>query len=352
MQEIKDFLKFIESSLDRKSEIFLVKSQQSSTKIKFESLNYKSRTYFIFRLETENVRYEVREKVKDLLIKNKKKFKEKYAISTEPVLDIPVSNKKIIRIVFKNSRRYINKLKNEWYNDLIDGAFNSKKDIAPNDRNELETLKQINSKIMEPMSVRIGNKTYKNIIGLIGVRGEKKADFVLVDKDKKELCWISYKKGNAAKDFQQYSGMSKTKSSMIHEHPEVEQFRQEVVENWEGISEGGRLGVYRKIKDDRLKKQSIFGKDYGRRHSEENVTFFVQGNPIISIRNDVLTLDFGTKIVKNGSLNQLRREYDPVIGARKGEGNRIIEYGNQNIRGVRGGVFSEGYMSVRKSKEI
>lgn len=353
MQNIKDILNLIQEHLNEKDKIYLVNSQRSTSEIKFESLNYKTRRYFIFRLETENERYKSREEVKNILKVNKKKFTETYAQSTEPVLDIKEGlNGKTVRIVFKNSKKVVNELKNKWYNDLIKKSYSNIGDITPNDKNELEVLRDINQKITQPINLKIENKTYKNVIGLIGVKGNKKADFVVVDKNKKELCWISYKKGSGGRDFQQYSGMSKRYSKDIHEHPEVEEFRKNVVQNWEQLSEGRKYAVYKKIEDNKLKKQSVFGKDYGRRHGENNVTYFVQGDPRISIRNDVLVLDFGTKLVKNGRLNQLRREYEPVMGARGGEGNRVIEYNDDKLRGVRGGIFAEDYVKARRSKEI
>jgi hypothetical protein len=48
-------------------------------------------------------------------------------------------------------------------------------------------------------------------------------------------------------------------------------------------------------------------------------------------------------------------KYEPVLGARKGESSRVItSSGQPSLRGVRGGVWTLGYMQQypTKTKEI
>ena len=51
------------------------------------------------------------------------------------------------------------------------------------------------------------------------------------------------------------------------------------------------------------------------------------------------------------SFEKLSKDYDPVLGVRKGEAYRKIKYKNKTVQG-RGGVWTSKYMKERRSKEI
>lgn len=266
---------------------------------------------------------------------------------------------KELRIVFKFLDGSDTKNYDIW-NELLDKHVfpkHPKLERRPSNNYEINILKLINSKIQEngkglPINIKLKNKQYKNIAGFVSGMGTKKADFVAVDYDGNEVCFISYKSGSSSIDFQQYGGTTKRSGDTIANHPEVQKFNEDVINNWDSLSTDYN-SLYRKISDRNLKKQAIFGKDYRRSSGYDSVDFFVQGDPKFSMRGDTLHITFSKKVVKKGDLSGLSRDYDPVLGARTGERYRRIKYKNKELRGVRGGIWTKGYMTSRpKNKEI
>ena len=266
---------------------------------------------------------------------------------------------KEIRILFKFPDGADAKSYNIW-NELLDKhVFPNHSNLRrqPSNNYELNVLKLINTKIQEygsgkPIDVKIKNKTYKNIAGFVGGLGTKKADFVAVDYDGNEVCYLSYKSGSTSLDFQQYGGITQRSGDVISNHPEVKKFNEDVVNNWESLSEDYNT-LHRKISDRNLKKQSVFGKDYRKASGYDSIDFFIQGDPRFSMRGKVLNIIFSTKMVRKGDLSGLSRDYDPILGARTGERYRKITSNGRTIYGVRGGIWTKGYIvSRRKNKEI
>lgn len=260
-----------------------------------------------------------------------------------------------IRIQFKFPDGKDAKVYNIW-NEQLERAFIQNRSLKriPSDRNEVGVLKSINMKIHElskgiPITLSIRNKKYKNVIGLVGGVGNKKADFVIVNKDAEEIGYISYKSGNTATSFQQYSGISERSGDKIANHPEVVKFNESIVNNWESLSPSAS----REIQSNNLKKQAVFGKDYASRPGYDSVDFFVQGDPRLILRGDIIYLTFTTKMVKKGDLTKLQGNYEPVLGARKGERYRRIKTKNKSLNGIRGGIWTRAYMTNRmNNKEI
>ncbi len=266
---------------------------------------------------------------------------------------------KEIRILFKFPDGADSKSYNIW-NEMLDKhtfRLNPELKRQPSNTYELNVLKLINTKIHEsnggkPVDIKLKNKKYKNIVGFVGGVGTKKSDFVAIDYDGNEVCFLSYKDGSSATDFQQYGGITNRSGDVVANHPEVKKFNEDIINNWESLSEDYHT-LYRKINDRNLKKQSVFGKDYRKQSGYDSVDFFVQGDPRFSLRGGTLHITFSQKMVRKGDLSGLSREYDPVLGARKGEKYRKITYNGKTIRGIRGGIWTKGYMtSRRKSKEI
>lgn len=367
ISNVNDIEKIINNVLDKQkleTKLFIGVNERSFAVKKLNEISSETNKtkVIIFKIETKRSRKYVLADVESQLKLSKIKYDE---IQGERVnkLEIDVQYGKKVRIIFKPNSQDLLKLKNEWYNERLKNLYgqNEITKMTPNDRNELQVLKEINSAIQEPTILKIGNKTYKNVIGLVGVPGNPKADFVIVDEDKKELCWISYKSGNDSKSFQQYSGISKSKSSELYSDKEIESFRKDVVEKYSKNPSDIGKGVYRKIKEPDLKRRAIYGKDYKKTMGKDNVTFFAQGSPKIKIgRDNSIRLDFGTKLVRNGVLNSLTEDYEPVIGARK-DSNRNIQYDTEDLSskevkktlpGVRGGIFTKKYMESRGSRNI
>lgn len=125
------------------------------------------------------------------------------------------------------------------------------------------------------VNVRIGNKTYK-VSHAESTPGTPKSDFHLVDPSGKEIVWISHKDGKTEKDFQQWGGVSQRAEPDIFKHKETQAFAKLMVGMFpKGIPNA--TTVARKIKDKKLKMMSIYGNQYGKPFSQQNVTLAIQG---------------------------------------------------------------------------
>ncbi len=232
----------------------------------------------------------------------------------------------------------------------------------PDTQIEFAILTTINKKIgelgnMKPVKLRIKSTTYEDIIGFIPGSSGAKADFVGIDSKGKSVIFISHKDGRGPKDFQQYSGISSRAGGSIYDHPEVQSFREVIAkkETSDFYRQANRSTFYREIKDKQLKEKAIFGKDFGSgKKNENNINLFAQGKPVLTKTGDrKVTLTFQSKIVESTQLSQLEgKGYNPVLGARKGEAYRTVEYRNDKVTGVRAGIFSKEYIEGRNSEPI
>ena len=376
----KDILRYLEEKYknNRTTKIFLVKGGSGRQKINYNQISKQSKTVWIL-VETTNIRINVRSEIAKEFGISETSF---LSTSGSSVDHIKIDNYKKtksnehIRIMFKSPMSFDRK-NYKWKNQaLIDLSSKSKLNLGnPDNRDEAETLKKINRKIQEyggKVTLRMGNKTFENVIGLNAGPSGAKADFVIIDEKGKEIGFISYKAGSTPTDFQQYSGISRLTGPRIYRDREVIKFRKKIVEEgWEGITGENKLisSVYIKIKNSHLKKCAIFGKEFGRKRGIHNVDFFAQGMPVITVKKTNgkinLILLFSKKTVPNGRLTKLGGDYDPVLAARKGEGSRRITFDvyerkegklsvidTKEVKGIRGGIWAEGNMKSRNSKEI
>lgn len=235
--------------------------------------------------------------------------------------------------------------------------FNSIK-YSPDNMYEFEIIRDFNRAIMkygegDPITVKIQGRYYKNIIGMVGGPPGAKADLMLIDRQGNYAGFISHKHGNSAEHFQQYSGISSR--SGIFNNNEVTNFRNDVISKKDEVLQHP---VYRKIRDVNLKKQAVFGYEHssnGKMGSANNIDFLAQGRLVItSLNRGTIQVGFTTKLVYKKDINRLiGSEYDPILGARKGELGRKLEGDSEVAYGIRGGIFPEQYMTTRKnSKEI
>ena len=232
----------------------------------------------------------------------------------------------------------------------------------PDTQIEFEILTKINKKIeelgnMKAVELRIKSTPYKDIIGFIPGSSGAKADFVGINSKGESVIFISHKDGRGPKDFQQYSGISSRAGGSIYDHPEVQSFREVIAkkETSDFYRQANRSAFYREIKDKQLKEKAIFGKDFGSgKKNENNINLFAQGKPVLTkTGHKKVTLSFQSKIVESTQLSQLERKgYNPVLGARKGEAYRTVEYRNDKVTGVRAGIFSKEYIEGRNSEPI
>lgn len=204
------------------------------------------------------------------------------------------------------------------------------------------------------------NDVYHDVIGFIPGPSGSHADFVGIDKNLKEVCFLSHKKGNSPKQFQQYSGISALAGKSIHLDDEVKEFRKVISEK--DSSEFKSNSFSKAIKSKGLKSKAIFGSDYDTRNEGYNsCTHFMQGAVTISKKRNKtsvtekahLVISFNGKNVHRSNISQLDRSgYRPVLGARRGESTRSVRHGTNRVTGVRGGIFPEAYIKGRNNTEL
>jgi hypothetical protein len=335
-------------------EVKLMKNfRQYNTKGEYaENKSGQKITWLGIKETATKTRFDLRDDVEKIL-KNRISYEIKSTPqSSFPFVLITTKSKKEVRIIFKK-KNGLDDLNYECWNEKLKITVASNKLRKPPDKNEQKVLTEINSSIANyskgnPITLKIQNKNYKNIIGFIAGPHMKKADFVGVTDKGQEICFISYKAGSDAQDFQQYAGI--TERSGLYNIPEVTKFRKDVVEQLSKEPLGSEA-LYRPITDNNLKNKAIFGSQYGRRIGYDNVAFIAQGTPAFrKITENVMELSFPV-LIRAGQLSRLPNGYEPVLGVRKGEAYRKIKYKNKTVQG-RGGVWTSKYMKGRNSKEI
>lgn len=156
------------------------------------------------------------------------------------------------------------------------GASLAKEDMALKQlRADINNKKEEIGKSTIP--IKIGNKVYE-VYDVQSTPGTPKSDFHLVDINGKEIVWISHKDGTKVTHFQQWGGTSSRIEPQIASHKETQEF----VNKLKSIFPKGLIpkspSYFRRIKDEKLKMMSIYGKDFGKNMGRQNVTLVVQGN--------------------------------------------------------------------------
>jgi hypothetical protein len=219
---------------------------------------------------------------------------------------------------------------------------------------EKEVVDTINNMIVDlgrPISIKIKNEVFDNISYAVkvdkrikdayGVQLDPKADIILCEDENQPFkgtpIFISHKKEGTAAAFQQYGGISQKAGLGIYNHPEVQFFLERIVD----YMEGQRLSfpVVKYIQDPELIKMSIFGPEYGKKYSIQNVQMIGQGQPVFKQeRPGIFALSFTSHTSYSGDVSLFRNNYVPVLGASYREG-RSFTFKNQVFRGARVGIY-------------
>ena len=251
-------------------------------------------------------------------------------------------------------------------NDLLDRTVGSLiKQRKPDTSLEQQILYEINTKLEElgsgaPVDLKIQGDTtkYEKIIGFIPGSSGVHADFVGIDGDGEEKCFISHKDGQRAKDFQQYSGISSKAGNTIHNAKETKRFR-EIIANKES-SDFDNQSFSLDIKGNpQLQIRSVLGPKWnggGTNPGEDNCTHFMQGYVEVIRQSEYktgtlaqITIRFGVKNIHASDINSFIMDdnYAPTLGARKTNEDRSVTFDDKEVEKVRGGIFSSAYIKGR-----
>lgn len=188
-------------------------------------------------------------------------------------------------------------------------------------------MKKYNYKNGVPILVK-GKKVY--VTECMKVPGTPKADLAMLDKDKKEVIWISYKMGTSVKDFQQWGGIS---DPIMQSFPQVQDFIQKMNQRFpKGMKSGQNAAMH--IKGDKstlVKNKAVYGYDFkpGAPMGRNNVSFVVQGRiDLRAVGSAYTIISTNAHAYENGT--RLKSSEDPIFFA-KYTGDRG-QYGVKNSR--------------------
>jgi hypothetical protein len=174
--------------------------------------------------------------------------------------------------------------------------------------------------------IKVKNKTYR-AAKCVKTKGVPKSDFSILDESGNEIMWLSHKEGSTARDFQQWGGMTEAN---IQNHKEAQKFIKQVQEMFpDGIPNA--TTVAKMIKDDNLKKMSIYGVDYkaGAPLGLQNVSVVLQG-PVKLKKNGNAWSFTANHAHDNGE--DIHGDFEPVMMA--------IYKGDRSNFGVQGARFA------------
>lgn len=187
--------------------------------------------------------------------------------------------------------------------------------------------------------VVIDGKKYE-IAGAETTKGTPKSDFHLIDIDGKPVVWLSHKDGSKPQHFQQWAGVSRKAGKEISDHREVKAFVADLKKLYpDGIPRA--TTVARKIRDDALKKRAVYGYEYGKKYSENNVNATLQG----TVKFDINGKKYEVKaphVLDNGA--PIRGGYEPVLMA--------MYKGDRSDAGVKGARITISPIKSRKINDF
>lgn len=176
----------------------------------------------------------------------------------------------------------------------------------------------------------LGKRLVRDIVRIESTPGTPKADFHFIDKDEKEVGWISHKAGKSAKDFQQYGGIT---HPVLFQSKDVQKFIDDLMAiKPDGLSKGESF--WREIKDNTLIRKSVWGVDWGGKRGRNNVDEFHQGVMKLSKQKNVWVITSSHYLINSEIPDGA---YDAYLMARYT--SERDAFGLQNVRI---GVFPKG----------
>ena len=158
-----------------------------------------------------------------------------------------------------------------------------------------------------PIDIKVGEKIYKNCIGVKNTPGTPKSDFEILDKNNQSVIFISHKDGTRPNEFGQWSGMTH-----FLNYPEINTFVNDVRQKVGKEMPRGTT-FSRPIEDENLKNKACFGKDFDTtKFGINNVTCIIQGQVKLTKKGNFYILE-GDKMWLNGDTPS--EKYTPSLMA-------------------------------------
>ena len=203
---------------------------------------------------------------------------------------------------------------------------NAKEDLQI--RSVREQLEKIKEKIgSDFIKLKVGNNTYE-VTEVESTPGTPKSDMNFIGRNGVRLGFCSLKSGVTAASIQQWGGTSVSREPTIAADPEVQAFVKTAKEMFPTEIPQGTT-IARKISNQKLRMQAIYGSSYGGSFGINNVDVVLQGTVRINAISPTEYKITGSAMTHNNG-STLPSEYEPVLMAiYKGERNN---YGIKNAR--------------------
>lgn len=142
--------------------------------------------------------------------------------------------------------------------------------------NEFDALIKniLQEKGIESINIKIDNDLYTGIVGAVNQPGVPKSDFNLINTENTPIVFISHKMGGGSRSFARWGGFV---FAAKEENSEVMQFVQNISNKIQNNTFERNISFAQKINSPELKNRIVFGKDFGKKYSKNNVQLVIQG---------------------------------------------------------------------------
>ena len=204
-------------------------------------------------------------------------------------------------------------------------------------RRRLEQIKeQIGS---DYVNLQVGKNKYQ-VVAVESTPGTPKSDFHFRDRNGNMVGFVSHKDGSSPTAIQQWGGVTQRAEPMLAAHPETVAFVQTCQAKF-GNQMPRATTVARRIKDNRLKMQAIYGNGFGGPPSIQNVDVLLQGSVSLTKVGNNYKLVASAQTHNNG--DPVGGGYEPVFMCMY-KGDRD----NYGIKGARMAISGKGGRSIKQ----
>ena len=204
-------------------------------------------------------------------------------------------------------------------------------------RRRLEQIKeQIGS---DYVNLQVGKNKYQ-VVAVESTPGTPKSDFHFRDRNGNMVGFVSHKDGSSPTAIQQWGGVTQRAEPMLAAHPETVAFVQTCQAKF-GNQMPRATTVARRIKDNRLKMQAVYGNGFGGPPSIQNVDVLLQGSVSLTKVGNNYKLVASAQTHNNG--DPVGGGYEPVFMCMY-KGDRD----NYGIKGARMAISGKGGRSIKE----
>ena len=203
---------------------------------------------------------------------------------------------------------------------------------------KLEEIKnQIGSDFV---NLQIGKNTYQ-VVRVESTPGVPKSDFHFRDVNGNMVGFVSHKDGSSVTAIQQWGGITQRAEPVLAAHPETQAFVATCQAKF-GNQMPRATTVARRIQDNRLKMQAVYGNGYGGPYSTQNVDLLLQGTVNIT-RSGAGKYKLVASSQTHSNGDPIGGSYEPVFMCiYKGDRD------NYGIKGARIAISGKGGRSIKE----